>query len=134
MENADQKRIDLDLDAFEPEARNVKLCGRIVEVRPPKIALLTKLIKHANSYDTIDKQNPESVTSYIDDFRGLLVGIIPAINDPDMDLSVTQLMALVEFVMKSAAPPEQKILEENGISPTADKKGGQDFSDSQPIS
>lgn len=135
MDENGNRRVQLDLDALEPDSRYVKISGREIEVRPPKMGVLTALLKLTKRFEVIDQTDQKAVGEALDDIKTALLPIVPNIKDPDIDFSLAQLMGLFEFIMDMAKPPEAKILEENNITPTSDpKKGGQDSSEQPPIS
>lgn len=135
MDENGNRRVELDLDALEPESRYVKVSGKVIEVRPPKMGVLTALLKLTKRFDSLDQSNQDDVAAALDEIKTALLPIVPEIKDPTIDFSLNQLMGLFAFITEMAKPPESKILEENNITPTTDpKKGGQDSSEQQPIS
>lgn len=135
MDENGNRRVQLDLDALEPESRYVKVSGKVIEVRPPKMGVLTALLKLTKRFDALDQSNQDEVAAALEEIKTALLPIVPEIKDPTIDFSLNQLMGLFDFIMDMAKPPEAKILEENNITPTTDpKKGGQDSSEQQPIS
>jgi hypothetical protein len=106
---------DLDLDALEPEAKKVKLNGRIVEVYAPKFKTILTIMKMSQGL-TADGDSDQS--QIIIDLRTALLPVMPALADEDMDLSMEQLMSLLNFVMTIATPADTKELTDKGYSPS----------------
>lgn len=134
MDEIRDRQVDLDLDALEPESRTIKVSGQILEVRPPKMVTLTKLLKLARKFDEVDESNEDEVVAAVEEIRTALEPMIPGIKNPGIDFSLTQLMGLFRFIQDMAKPPETKVLEENDLTPTMDKKGGQNSSEQPPTS
>lgn len=102
---------DLDLDAIQPEAKNVKINGQIVKVYPPKFKSIIALMKLSSQInDNSDLNQLEK------DLTEALIPIMPALAEPDMDLSMEQLMKLLDFVMLISTPKDNEELIKKGYS------------------
>ena len=121
---------DLDLDAIAPEPKKVKLGGRIIEVTPPKFKNLVSLMKLVGQLGNVGNDEQKTLET-IDELRSSLIPMIPALAEDDMDLTFEQLQVLLEFVMQTATPQDQKTLEAKGYSIGEISKKKAEVSDSQ---
>lgn len=104
----------LDLDALSPQKKQVKISGKIIDVYPPKVMQLIEIQRLFEIF----KENKNDATTYIEALRKALSPIVPAIqDDPTIDFSLEQLIALLAFVQSAAVP---KSLENK--APEAPKK------------
>lgn len=120
---------ELDLDELEPKSKLVKLCGRVVEVRAPRFKSLVAIYEVSRLIEKSEDPGEAMVK-----MREALLPIVPALADADIDISMTQLQALVQFVMKMAEPAETKRLEEEGITPADSQKKGAQSQEPSPTS
>ena len=98
--------MDLDLDAIQPEPKKVKLCGKAIDVHPPKFKSIVKLL--TLTAELRDLKNDEKGVRLFEEFKEALLPIVPALKDDDMDISLVQLNRLLEFVFALASPEEMK--------------------------
>ena len=85
----------LDLDALIPEPKTVILNGRDILVQPPKLKQVFKMQKAFLALQDGDDGASDKVIDAI-------ATIVPDIKNDDVDLTVTQLQALVDFISEMA--------------------------------
>lgn len=105
---------DLDLDTLQPEAKKVKINGRIVDVYPPKFKSIIALMKISSSMQEVS--GSENLAQVEQDLTNALIPIMPALAEPDMDLSMEQLMKLLDFVMLISTPQDNEELAKKGYT------------------
>lgn len=110
---------DLDLDLLEPQSKHIKLNGKLYEVFPPKVKDLVRLSRLAGQLQDINNTN--SVKT-ITDMIGVFQNIMPGLSEDNVDLSMSQLLALFGFVNNMVDPAENSALKTMGIEPTTEKK------------
>jgi hypothetical protein len=94
----------LDLDALSPKPKKVKLSGKIIDVYPPTVKQLLHIT--AVGKEISDTSDPEKAMQSVID---ALSPIIPAFkDDPDIDFTVAQLTALVDFIQEMSSPSDLK--------------------------
>ena len=119
----------LDLDTILPNKGKVILGGKEYIVEPPKLKNLIELSKLAKLFQD-GKASDSAAISALTEFKELLYPIIPALKDSEVDISLDQAAALLEFIMKLATPEDKIALDKAGITPTKKKiKPQQDTSD-----
>lgn len=114
--------VDLDLDALAPDTKKVKLNGRVIEVAPPKFKTLLEILKLADKFGKGQELDQNETVKALESLRNALVPIVPALSEDDFDLSLVQMMTLIEFVVSMTSPTDQKALENEGLTVKSDKK------------
>ena len=105
---------DLDLDALQPEAKKVKINGRIVDIYPPKFKSIIALMKISSGLQ--ETTNSEDLSILEEELTKALIPIMPELAEPDMDLSMEQLMKLLDFVMLISTPKDNEELAKKGYT------------------
>lgn len=91
----------LDLDILAPEPKKIKIKGRIIDCYPPTIRQLLNIQKVV---DSIQSQTT-SADEALDKLEDALAAIIPALKtDTDIDLTIPQFYALINFLQTDAIP------------------------------
>jgi ASC-1-like (ASCH) protein len=105
----------LDLDALAPQPKKVKLGGKIIDVNPPRLKQLIKLVRIFSSLENVkDKEALEDVNQIVEELEYMAPGI------KDMDLTIDQMRALIEFAMiQSQTPAEAQKKGANSDSPAS---------------
>lgn len=119
-QNAD--RVDLDLDVLAKPSKNVRLNGKVVEVRPLEVGELFRLHRLGKDFQQVDTDNmtEEQATEA---FKALHDGFTEFIPDlKGQTLSIDQLFALLDLVINMAMPSDIEELEKRGITLSADQK------------
>lgn len=101
----------LDLDALMPESKTIILGGNKIKVQPPKLKTVFALQK---TFIMLQDGKPEAGEKIIE----ALSSIVPDIKNDDVDLTVEQLQALIQFVSEMATGGKggQKTLEKKTAS------------------
>lgn len=111
---------DLDLDLLQPQPRKVKLGDKLYDVYPPKVKDIANLARLAGQLQAATGDNvQEKVGELIDAFGKIMPDLK---SDPDVDLSLPQLMALFGFVNTMVSPTDNSELKAAGIEPDVEKK------------
>lgn len=106
---------DLDLEVLTPKPKLVKVEGdKFIEVYPPKFKSLVALIE---LYEVVENAGDNVDLNLIVKIKEALLPVIPELKNPDFDLSLEQMMVLLEFVMTLATPQDDKELIKKGYTP-----------------
>lgn len=109
--------IHLDLDALAPQVKKIKINGKIVDCYPPKVL---QLVEIAQTWDKIQRGEVD-VMEAVPAIKKVLMPMIPAIkDDPSIDLSYPQLVALIKFAQEVAIQEAPKEVQE--AKTTTEKK------------
>lgn len=110
-------KADLDLDIIEPDVKHVRLGGKIYEVHPPKIKNIVVITKLARELKD-ETKSLEEKTIVFEDLKQVLGGVMPAFkSDEQVDLSLDQMIALIEFIFSLVTPDELGELEKLNATP-----------------
>lgn len=91
----------LDLDALIPEPKKIKIKGKIIDCNPPTIKQLLNIQKVVDTIQNNNLQGEEAINK----FEDALSAIIPALKtDPEIDLTINQFYALIQFLQTDAIP------------------------------
>lgn len=94
----------LDLDALLPEAKKVKLNGKVFDVYPATIRQLLRIQSIGQDISTGKLTGPEAEDLLIN----ALSSIIPVLKeDTSVDLNIAQMVALIDFVQKQSVPQNE---------------------------
>ncbi len=90
---------DLDLDTVLPAGKTIKLNGQVATVYPPKLRTMLKITAAAKKMELgdINEGMPEMIDA--------LAEVVPVLKDPNVDISVDQLLALTQFIGTMSTPP-----------------------------
>lgn len=112
MANENEQMNDdiLDLDAVAPQSTFVKLKGKRVEVLPPEFNNLVNLMKTFQVLQV--SKGFEAQADAMLKLQEGLCKIVPALAEPNMDLSIEQMMVLFDYIQKMSAPKENKLADE----------------------
>lgn len=100
---------DLDLDLIQPETKRVKIDGQIVDIYPPHLNELLKLM-------TVGRSGDAEV------LREALLPVVPALADGKINPTFEQIAALIEFAIKMSMPTDKSVLEKHGYTLSGEKK------------
>lgn len=91
----------LDLDALAPQAKKIKINGKVIDCNPPTIKQLLNLQRTVNEIQQSNVSADEAMSRLED----ALSRIIPSLaTDKDIDFTLGQFYALIEFLQKDAIP------------------------------
>lgn len=111
----------VDLDALVPQSVTLKIGGGEITLNPPKTSDVLMLGKVSQKLQNLENLSQEEMDSAIAGINSQLVKIIPELsNQPD--LSMAQLLKLIEIISTMSTPPDAKELEKRGIKPIDTKK------------
>jgi hypothetical protein len=85
----------LDLDALMPEPKTIILGGNKIKVQPPKLKTVFALQK---TFIMLQDGKPDAGEKIVE----ALSAIVPDIKNDNVDLTVEQLQALIQFVSEMA--------------------------------
>lgn len=105
----------LDLDKLIPEAKKIKISGKVVDLYPGKLKTLIKLQK---AFLAFQNGSSEEQGKLLDDVMECLSVLVPAIKTDDLDISMTQLPVLIEVAYRASMPADAKV----PATPTTQKK------------
>lgn len=111
-----QDQADLDLDYIQPEAKHVKLNGKLLEVYPPKLKNIVVISKMARELSDETKTIEEKVQVF-ESLKQVLAGIMPAFKEDDVDVTLEQMIALIEFIFSLATPEDKEELAKLNATP-----------------
>lgn len=115
---------DLDLDTLSQDKKRVKISGKVIEFQPPALEDLIDLAKLGGKIQKFqgdtDVENVEEMSDVMDKLKVGLVNIVPELKE--FKLNLPQLMALIDLLVDSAQPNDQKELEKRGIALDGDQK------------
>jgi len=117
VEDKTLNEYDLDLDVLAPQARIIKLNNQAVEVYPPKFTNLVELMKLVKKFESITPAtSEEKALEIVSEIKDRLMPVMPKIKEPEFDLSIEQLNALIRFVFTIAQPKDTAMLKKAGYS------------------
>lgn len=91
----------LDLDALLPQARKVKIHGKLIDAFPPTLRQAIQLQRIGTQVIGGNLSEEEAVKVLMD----TLVPLVPALaEDKTIDFTFEQLVVLVEFLQKQSIP------------------------------
>lgn len=114
---------DLDLDLLQPQARKVKLNGKLYDVYPPKVKDIANLARLAGKLQTNDGTD---LQAKLDNMVNAFASVMPALKEDGVDLTMEQVTALFGFVNSMVSPADNSALKQMGIEPNTEKKIPQD--------
>ena len=90
--------IKLDLDVYAPKPEYAQLGGKAIEIYPPKLKTIVKLLA---IFERMSKaEADEDKSKAFAELTELLLPIVPALKEPDVDLTFEQMGALIKFVFE----------------------------------
>jgi hypothetical protein len=109
----------LDLDVLVPEPKKAKIAGKIVDVYPPKVLHLIEMQRVFEKFKEGNVLGADATKM----IRDAILPIVPAIQeDPTIDFTMEQLLALLRFAQSIAVPDE---IAKNMPEQTPKKKQGE---------
>lgn len=110
---------DLDLDLLQPQARKVRLGGKVYDVYPPKVKDIANLARLAGALQNSDGGN---VQQRVDDMVAAFAAVMPALKEDNVDMTFEQVTALFAFINNMVSPADNSALKQMGIEPNTEKK------------
>lgn len=116
---------DLDLDTLSKSNKRVKIQGDIIEFAPPSLEDLIDLAKLGGQIQKyqqgeIDTKDIDSMSKLMDQLKDGLSNIVPELKK--YKLNMEQLIALINLLVDSTQPNDQKELAKRGIALDNDQK------------
>ena len=110
---------DLDLDALVAKPKTVRYKDKTITINQPTVDDVVKLtslsIKIGKTGNDINE-----LTAFVADTKKLIYDIVPDLDGAE--LTVDQLLAMVELISDSAKTKEEKELEKNNVEAENPKK------------
>lgn len=110
----------VDLDALVPKPVTIKLGEQEIEIQPPKTADVLRLGVLGQEMENIKQMDDAQLDKLVADITAQLVKVVPEIGE--RQLSMAQLLKLVEIVSEMGVPPDAKAARDAGVSPNSPKK------------
>jgi len=113
-------RVIEDLDRLLPESVNIKVSGKILELKPIKLKALLGLQKTFEDFQDLDPS--EYTDDTFDKLLDALAVVLPEIKtDPDIDLTIPQLIRLINLVAQLMTVQSNEMTQA-GMNVSIDKK------------
>lgn len=112
--------IDLDLDALAPSPRKVNFGGQVIEVKPPRMRDLIPLLAVGKKLTDAEGLQPEEAAALETRITATLQAIVPEL--AGKDLTLPQMLGLLNLIVDMGMPADSKALQERGITPDTAKK------------
>ena len=113
-------RVIEDLDRLLPESVNIKVSGKILELKPIKLKALLGLQKTFEDFRDLDPS--EYTDDTFDKLLDALAVVLPEIKtDPDIDLTIPQLIRLINLVAQLMTVQSNEMTQA-GMNVSIDKK------------
>lgn len=97
----------IDLDALVPEARKIKIGGKVIDVPPPKTVHILKLGQLGQKLDMAADMETSELEVVVSKLQDLICEVIPDL--VGIELTTSQLMSLIAILGEMSTPKDDSV-------------------------